>query len=120
MNYFEIAGHLTGRLSAFLSHLGFRNIMNFSATVDYNTSEIYMKDGSTARIKFLDPGTNCVVWSVDDFESRAIQLEDDNWEQVFDKELFHDALESMIKNHDANIGINWDTIDYYLWNKCKK
>ena len=43
----------------------------------------------------------------------------DNWEQLYDKSKFAEQLEKMIKNHDANHGITWLTIEEYLY-QCKK
>ena len=55
-----------------------------------------------------------------DFECRAEGLEEGNWEKVYDKTKFQAALDRMIDQHDATIGITWDTIDYYLDEYCKK
>lgn len=60
-----------------------------------------------------------VTWSVDDFTKRAEDLSGETWEFIYNKNLFQEALESMIRQHDATIGITWDTIDVYLDN-CKK
>lgn len=68
---------------------------------------------------WMDNGYRSVRWHVDDFEHQAAILEDANL-GPFDSELFEDALESMIDNHDASIGINWDTITHYLLTYCKK
>ena len=43
----------------------------------------------------------------------------DNWEQLYDKSKFAEQLEKMIKNHDANHGITWLTIEEYLY-QCRK
>ena len=44
----------------------------------------------------------------------------DNWEDTYDSSKFADALDEMIDNHDANNGISWSTIDYYLDTYCNK
>lgn len=59
-----------------------------------------------------------VTWGVLDFVSKAEKIYGENWEIVYNKELFEDELISMINKHDATIGITWDTIDYHLDN-CK-
>ena len=59
-----------------------------------------------------------VTWGVLDFVSRAENAEGEGWKKVYDEEAFEDELISMISNHDASVGITWDTIDYYLEN-CK-
>lgn len=68
-----------------------------------------------------------IYWSVEDFEGVAdrlfCELQNDNpkefenfnnWEQFYDKSLFPQMLEQMIKNHDANEGITWQTIEFYV------
>lgn len=68
-----------------------------------------------------------IYWSVEDFEGMAETmfkgLKDehseefksiDNWEQLYDKTKFPQMLEKMIKNHDANEGITWQTIEFYV------
>jgi len=47
-----------------------------------------------------------IKWSIEDFT----ELEDDYTITV---EQAQDALESMIHHHDASLGINWDTVEYY-------
>jgi hypothetical protein len=86
---------------------------------------------------------NSVNWSVTDFEERAIERELDEMEEsnpelhkqitysethipippqyvLFDRSKFKTALATMIRKHDANNGITWDTIDYYLDEHCSK
>lgn len=68
-----------------------------------------------------------IYWSVEDFEGVAETmfkgLKDehpkefeslDNWKQLYNKSLFPQMLEKMINNHDANEGINWQTIEFYV------
>jgi hypothetical protein len=61
-----------------------------------------------------------VIWSVEDFEQQAIDYEENHCYglQVFDRRKFQEALNTMIRKHDATIGITWDTIDCYL-EQCK-
>lgn len=44
-----------------------------------------------------------VKWSIEDFQ--------DNWEMT--DEQAQNALEDMIRHHDAGNGISWDTVNYY-------
>ena len=38
--------------------------------------------------------------------------------ELYDRNLFPKALDMMIGTHDANVGITWETIDFWLeW--CK-
>ena len=50
-----------------------------------------------------------VVWGIDDVQARA--LEDDM--EISDEDA-REVLDTMLDNHDANIGINWNTIDCYM------
>lgn len=66
-----------------------------------------------------------VIWSVEDFESRAIhQLDlgddDETWKEKYDETKFDEALMQMIHDHDCNYGITWNHIDEYLDQYCKK
>lgn len=67
-----------------------------------------------------DKARESISWSIDDFESMAIDNSDpDVWEQYYNKDMFESALHEMISHHDASIGITWDTIDHYLETYCK-
>lgn len=67
-------------------------------------------------------GFRGVFWHVDDFKGRAEEnkdwLNDHDSDVKYDESKFEDALDRMISNHDAEIGINWDVIDCYLL-ECK-
>jgi Cys-tRNA synthase (O-phospho-L-seryl-tRNA:Cys-tRNA synthase) len=49
-----------------------------------------------------------VKWSIEDF------TEYDYPTYTINKEQAQEALERMIHKHDASLGINWDTIEYYI------
>jgi len=49
-----------------------------------------------------------VKWSVEDFTT----AEYDTWSIT--EEQAHDALESMIHNHDCEYGITWQSVFYYI------
>lgn len=77
---------------------------------------------------FNDIMSKCIEWSIEDFEQRAKELENANTdfetdEQVYipeyDRSKFEQALLDMIHKHDRNLGITWNTIDYYLDEWCK-
>jgi len=61
-----------------------------------------------------------ILWAVEDFESRAEDIEGENWREVYDENKFENALTAMIHDHDCNDGITWDSVDYYLNSYCKK
>ena len=114
MNFYNIAGQVTRECSAFLKRLGFKNIASYS--INCSTFDINMKDGSTAQIRFNEPGVRGIYWSVEDFKSRAVERDKDK----YDESKFEEALDRMIDKHDATMGISWDTIDFYLDEMCLK
>lgn len=68
-------------------------------------------------------GYRGIFWHVDDFESQA-QIDEEfakeNGEELkFDRDEFQTALEKMINEHDATLGITWDTVSMYLNDYCK-
>ena len=63
-------------------------------------------------------GYRGVFWSILDFEDRARKAEGIEGIELYDRDLFPKALDMMIETHDANVGITWETIDFWLeW--CK-
>ena len=68
-------------------------------------------------------GYRGIFWYVNDFESQA-QIDEEfakeNGEELkFDRNKFQAALEKMINEHDATLGITWDTVSMYLNDYCK-
>ena len=59
-----------------------------------------------------------VIWSVEDFKWQAEQLKGENWRNFYDESKFEAALDSMIKNHDAEYGITWSSVNFYLNEMC--
>jgi len=49
-----------------------------------------------------------IKWSTDDF------MDYEHGTHSISEEQSTKALQEMIRKHDANIGITWDTIDYYI------
>jgi len=91
----------------------------------------YLENGAEIGIEVgvFEPNKNNIplFWSVEDFEGVAYrlfcELQKDNpkefemftnWEQFYDKEKFPYQLEKMINSHDANIGITWETVEFYV------
>jgi len=76
------------------------------------------------RVKLEKPFRSFMGWSIEDFECRASFWEEEQCLQshlqceIFDRSKFREALEMMVSDHDATIGINWDTVDYYLDHVC--
>ena len=59
-----------------------------------------------------------VTWGILDFVFRAEQLEGKEWKKIYDESKFEEALVEMIRKHDANIGISWVEVEFYL-DGCK-
>ena len=59
--------------------------------------------------EFEDYKSESVKWSWEDFVYRA----KDTGYRISKKQSI-EALYNMIRKHDASLGINWDTIDYYI------
>lgn len=72
-------------------------------------------------IRYLNNlSTNCIRWDIEDFEDVAkIKTNEEDWDQYYNKEMFGSALDEMIQHHDAEIGINRQTVEYYLDTYCK-
>lgn len=76
------------------------------------------KKGYT-RIELDEPLVGGIFgWSIDDFELRAKDREVDQ-EPIYDRAKFREALYCMINAHDADMGINWDTVDFWLDELCR-
>ncbi len=72
-------------------------------------------------IKNLETVRNhCIIWSIEDFKAAAIEKRGDSWRDYYDESKFEEALERMIRKHDANIGICWETVKIYLDEYCMK
>tara|TARA_R100001377_G_scaffold85310_1_gene71526 strand:+ start:51692 stop:52057 length:366 start_codon:yes stop_codon:yes gene_type:complete len=87
-------------------------------TTIFSEITLGMQTGPPAQIKMLSPGVLGVYWSVADFESQAEQNKGKYWRAFYDEKEFYGALESMMSNHDANLGITWHTVETYL-DDCK-
>lgn len=91
------------------------------SAVEYNNA---LKDIRKVIIYLETQPQHSISWDIDDFEQRAVELEDeekdlaDN-ETLYDRSKFQGALELMISRHDCNVGISWDIVDDYLNNYCK-
>lgn len=73
------------------------------------------------------PSQIFTVWGIDDLESRAISMEAElnedgepvgKFKQLYDRSKFPETLRNIGHDHDANYGITWDTLDYYLNTYC--
>ena len=69
-------------------------------------------------IRMFREGYKGIYWHVNDFESKAQDIEEDE-DILFDRTMFPLALERMINEHDCGNGINWETVTQYLWEICE-
>jgi hypothetical protein len=54
----------------------------------------------------FDPNTQiAIIWSIEDVQ--------ENHPWVTDEQAF-EVLQTLKKHHDANLGINWETIDFWV------
>ena len=119
MNIFSVISSIVKNTTYFFTKvLKYKNIDSIN-TVLFNTININMKNKSIAQIRLLGPGQRCIIWSVDDFIQIAMNKEGNKWKEIYDESLFENALDNMINKHDANYGITWETVNYYLEN-CKR
>ena len=70
----------------------------------------------------IERGEAANVWSVDDFECVAENMESSQQatEDIYDRTKFREALQDMISNMNPDVGISWDVIDVYLDDHCRK
>ena len=80
----------------------------------------YEKEGYT-KVKLETPLMEYFGWSVEDFEQRAYALEEglESKGAVYDRSKFKLALAEMVRNFDAEIGLTWDTVDFWLDEICR-
>ena len=95
-------------------------IINVDSISDEILLKVYPREVRLIEQIIEDVRRTSVTWSVEDFEGRAEEKKGENWRDFYDETKFEDALESMIHHHDAEYGITWDSIDYYLDEMCIK
>ena len=73
------------------------------------------------KIEIIKISRKSIQWSIEDFQETARQIEENrNMPNIYDSTEFQNALERMIEKHDAEIGITWETVRYYLDEYCLK
>lgn len=95
-----------------LSNCSWMTSLNQIAIIRFEKDEV-------KTIEVAEPYSRSISWSVEDFVNKAEGIEED-WREIYDEEKFSDALDNMIEHHDANEGIGWSTVQYYLDEFCKK
>lgn len=118
MRVFDFMGTMASIISKYASKIGYKNINCILNHRESNKINIVMKDGTIAQILMLEPGQRAVVWSPEDFELEARSVEDEKIEILYDRDRFHAAIRYMIEDHNADIGITWQTVREYLNRYC--
>ena len=70
----------------------------------------------------IHPTTHLIAWHEEDMEELAEHFEDaaEPEDKVkYDRSQIPHAMELMIDNHDASIGISYDTLEFYLDEYCR-
>ena len=91
-------------------------LLNVSVGVD---GEIFVPYNQVSQ-HLRDYEKTCICWDVEDFRSIASRKGGENWKNVYDESWFEHALHAMIDDHDAELGINWTTVEEYLDKYCKQ
>lgn len=95
-----------------------KSIINIDTISDEILIKVFLREVQLIEDVLEDVRRTSITWSVEDFEGRAEEKKGENWRDFYDETKFEDALESMIHHHDAEYGITWDSIDYYLDEMC--
>lgn len=95
-----------------------KSIINIDTISDEILIKVFPREVQLIENILEDVRRTSITWSVEDFEDRAEEKKGENWRDFYDETKFEDALESMIHHHDAEYGITWDSIDYYLDEMC--
>lgn len=99
-----------------------RTVYDIASLLEIRLSELGITDETL--LGYLDEFKNIasfvIQWSVEDFEEQAMNRCDDDYPGIYDPSKFEEALYMMMKDHDAEMGITWDTVDHYLDLYCKK
>ncbi len=62
-------------------------------------------------------GFRTISWGTIDFK---LQAKNEENPEAYDESLYQEILDNMIDAHDANNGITWETVSFYLNNNCLK
>ncbi len=64
--------------------------------------------------KAIDPDKHCKWWSTEDVVWRAKDIG-----LIIDNDQGREILKKVIARHDASVGINWDVIDYWIYEETE-
>ena len=63
--------------------------------------------------QFFDPDWMASWWHISDVHTIANESGEDEADEITDEQA-REVLRLMNKNHDSNVGINWETIDLWI------
>jgi hypothetical protein len=63
--------------------------------------------------QFFDPDWIASWWHISDVHTIANESGEDEADEITDEQA-REVLRLMNKNHDSNVGINWETIDLWI------
>ena len=63
--------------------------------------------------QFFDPDWMASWWHISDVHTIANESGEDEADEITDEQA-REVLRLMNKNHDSNVGINWETIDVWI------
>jgi hypothetical protein len=63
--------------------------------------------------QYFDPDWMASWWHISDIHTIANESGEDEADEITDEQA-REVLRLMNKNHDSNIGINWETIDVWI------
>lgn len=119
MNVLKLHGRLQQWMATYFRlNFSYKEVADIGGYSDTKIS-IIMKNKESGSIQILPPGTISITWCIDDFETKASQMEESGDKPIYDRSKFYDALHEMARKHDAEIGITWDTVQFYLDEMCE-
>ena len=84
---------------------------------EVNKNGVLLSKDDVPHVKTYDDYNRFL--EIDEVDNTSIE-DAKKYLKKYDADKFEDALYDMIRHHDAEIGITWDTIDTYLDNDCLK
>lgn len=93
-------------------------LSDFPDDYQFDNFGVDLKDKGRHKIHIYPPNIKSVDWCTEDFAWLAEKGVGEYWHTYYDEDKFEYALSEMINDHDAELGITWDTVDYYLKKYC--
>lgn len=75
-------------------------------------AEYDLIEGILSQLKDYGSKKIAIIWSTEDVHATAANMEDT---QLTEEEA-EQVLDEVERHHDANIGVNWETLEYHIQN----